>query len=112
MREMLEVLQTRLLKENKGKSKNDPEISGNLEDKSFVFMVSNLTDSLKRKKVMESIETMQNEFIGISCQASHLPEGFSPLSNMEALRKGYKESYEALITICQNYEPEEQDDSQ
>lgn len=60
-------MQTRLLKENKGKQKNESEVNANLEEKYFLFVVSNLTDSLKRKKVIESIETMQNEFIGIAC---------------------------------------------
>jgi len=45
----------------------------NFEEKSFVFVISNLTDSLKRKKVIESIETMQNEFIGIACGTEDLP---------------------------------------
>ena len=56
-----------MLKENKAKQKNDLETATNLEEKHFLFVISNLSDSLKRKKVLESIETMQNEFFGISC---------------------------------------------
>jgi hypothetical protein len=65
--QLLENLQTKLLKENKNKQKTDADIHPNLEEKHFLFAVTNLTDSLKRKKVIESIETMQNEFIGITC---------------------------------------------
>lgn len=53
-------MQSKLLKENKSKQKTDVEIATNIEEKHFVFVISNLTDSLKRKKVLESIETMQN----------------------------------------------------
>lgn len=55
---------------------------------------------------------MQNEFIGITCNKDDHLDGFTPLSDIELLKKGYKESYESLIIICQNYEPEEQDESQ
>lgn len=48
-------MQSKLLKETKNKQKNDLELNTNLEEKSFVFVISNLTDSLKRKKVIESI---------------------------------------------------------
>jgi hypothetical protein len=58
--ELLENLQSRLLKENKSKQKTDIELATNLDEKYFVFVIINLTDSLKRKKVIESIETMQN----------------------------------------------------
>lgn len=71
--ELIENMQSKLLKETKNKQKNDIELATNLEDKSFVFVISNLTDSLKRKKVLESIETMQNEFIGIACGTDDLP---------------------------------------
>jgi hypothetical protein len=60
MNELLENLQTRLLKENKNKPKNEPEFNSNLSEKYFLFTISNLTDSLKRKKVIEFIETMGN----------------------------------------------------
>lgn len=53
--ELLENMQSKLLKETKNKQKNDLELNTNLEEKSFVFVISNLTDSLKRKKVIESI---------------------------------------------------------
>jgi hypothetical protein len=53
-----------------------------LEEKHFVFAVNNLNDSLKRKKVVESIETMQNEFIGISCGAEELPACFQQLGSV------------------------------
>lgn len=75
-------------------------------------MVSNLNDSLKRKKVMESIETMQNEFIGIVCGQDELPSCFLPLSSVDGLKKGYKEVYDSLVNICQNYEPEYQEESE
>ena len=52
MQELLEQLQTKLLKENKSKQKNDIELATNLDEKFFVFGISNLTDSLKRKKVL------------------------------------------------------------
>lgn len=52
MNELLENLQTRLLKENKTKQKNEGELNVNLDDKYFIFVVSSLTDSLKRKKVI------------------------------------------------------------
>ena len=38
---------------------------GNPNDKTFIFLVENINDSLKKKKVMESIETMENSAIGI-----------------------------------------------
>lgn len=63
----------------------------------------NLTDSLKRKKVIESIETMQNEFIGIACGTEDLPEFLAPIGPIDQVKKAYKESYDALVTICQNY---------
>jgi hypothetical protein len=31
---------------------------------------------------------------------------FSPIENMDSLKKGYKETYDSLVNICQNYEPE------
>ena len=45
-------MQTKLLKENKSKQKTDVELPTNLEEKHFVFVISNLNDSLKRKKVL------------------------------------------------------------
>ena len=51
-KDLLENLQTRLLKENKNKQKADIELAIDLEEKHFVFAISNLTDSLKRKKVL------------------------------------------------------------
>ncbi len=75
-------MQTKLLKENKAKQKTDLEIATNLEDKHFVFVISNLSDSLKRKKVLESIETMQNEFIGISCGPDELLDTFVPMGTV------------------------------
>jgi hypothetical protein len=109
--ELLEQLQTKLLKENKSKQKADVELATNLDEKFFVFVISNLTDSLKRKKVIESIETMQNEFIGIACSTDDLPDCLRSFGAIEAIKKAYKESYDALMTICQNYEPEEQEES-
>lgn len=91
-----------MLKENKNKQK-EGEVGGNLEEKHFLFVVSNLTDSLKRKKVIESIETMQNEFIGITCSNEELLDIFSPVEHIDALKKGYKDTYESLVNICQNY---------
>jgi hypothetical protein len=40
------------LKENKTKQKTDIELATNLDEKHFVFVIVNLTDSLKRKKVI------------------------------------------------------------
>ena len=91
-----------MLKENKNKQK-EGEVGGNLEEKHFLFVVSNLTDSLKRKKVIESIETMQNEFIGITCSNEELLDIFAPVEHIDALKKGYKDTYESLVNICQNY---------
>ena len=102
-------MQTKLLKENKNKQKMDIELAINLEEKHFVFVICNLTDSLKRKKVIESIETMQNEFIGIACGTDDLPESMNLFGPVDAVKKAYKESYDVLLTICQNYEPEEAD---
>jgi hypothetical protein len=99
---LLENLQTKLLKENKNKQK-DGEVGANLEEKHFLFVVTNLTDSLKRKKVIESIETMQNEFIGITCSNEELLDIFAPIQNIDALKKAYKDTYESLVNICQNY---------
>lgn len=31
---------------------------------------------------------------------------------MDALKKGYKETYESLVNICQNYEPEYPEESE
>lgn len=76
-----------------------------------MFVISNLTDSLKRKKVLESIETMQNEYIGISCCVEELPETFKAINGIDELKKAYKETYRSLLSICENYEPEDVDES-
>ena len=55
---------------------------------------------------------MQNEFIGIICGQDELPNCFLPLNSVDALKKGYKEVYDSLVNICQNYEPEYQEESQ
>ena len=75
-------MQSKLLKENKSKQKTDVEIATNIEEKHFIFVISNLTDSLKRKKVLESIETMQNEFIGISCGPVELLDCLVPMGTV------------------------------
>jgi len=54
---------------------------------------------------------MQNEFIGIICGQDELPNCFLPLNSVDALKKGYKEVYDSLVNICQNYEPEYQEES-
>lgn len=106
-------MQSKLLKENKCKQKTDTELATNLDEKHFVFVISNLTDSLKRKKVIESIETMQNEFIGIACSGSEeLPDCLQPIGSIDLVKKSYKDTYESLMTICQNYEPDDQDESE
>ena len=55
---------------------------------------------------------MQNEFIGLACGTEDIPDFFQTLGPIDDVKKAYKESYEALMTICQNYEPEEQEESE
>ena len=54
---IIETLQKKLLKESQSKNaRQDGTFTGN--DRLFIFSVKNVNDSLKRKKVMESIETL------------------------------------------------------
>ena len=56
-KEIIETLQRKLLKESQSKNpRQDGAFAGN--DRLFIFSVKNVNDSLKRKKVMESIETL------------------------------------------------------
>lgn len=48
------TLQKKLVKDNQTKTKQANE-KPSLNDKLFLFVVKNLTDSLKRKKIMEAL---------------------------------------------------------
>ncbi len=50
-------------------------------------------DSLKKKKVMESIETMENSTIGILYERKELTISFQSIGEPEFLIKAYRESY-------------------
>ena len=54
---------------------------------------------------------MQNEFIGIACGTEDLSESMEALQPVDAMKKAYKDTYDSLMAICQNYEPEEQEES-
>lgn len=49
------MLQKRLLKESQTKTVRQESVVGAIQEKLFLFVVENINDSLKRKKVMESI---------------------------------------------------------
>ena len=44
-----------------------------IPDKLFLFIVENINDSLKRKKVMESIETLESQSFGVVEDARIVP---------------------------------------
>ena len=54
IKEIMLTLQKKLVKENQTKTKQVNEKPA-LNDKLFLFVVKNLTDSLKRKKIMEAL---------------------------------------------------------
>ena len=56
-----------------------------------------MNDSLKKKKVMESIETMENSAIGIVYDKNDLGVSFICIGDEESLTKAYRESYENLL---------------
>lgn len=64
-----------------------------------------MSDSLKRKKVMESIETMENSAIGILYDRKDLTPAFQSIGEPDLLIKAYRESYENLLEQCKKYEP-------
>jgi len=78
---------------------------GNPNEKTFIFLVENMNDSLKKKKVMESIETMENSAIGIVYERKDLNNNFQNIGDPDSLIKAYRESYENLLEQCKKYEP-------
>lgn len=84
---------------------------GNPNEKSYIFLVENMNDSLKKKKVMESIETMENSAIGILYDRKDLTTSFQSMGDPETLIKAYRESYENLLEQCKKYEPSDSEES-
>lgn len=74
----MEILQKKLLKESQTK-KQEGTVSA-IPDKLFLFIVENINDSLKRKKVMESIETLESQSFGVVEDARIVPNEFRRLS--------------------------------
>ena len=56
----MQDLQKRLLKESQPKNGKQENINTVIVDKYFVFSVKNISDSLKRKKILESIESLES----------------------------------------------------
>lgn len=69
-----------------------------------------MNDSLKKKKVMESIETMENAAIGILYEKKDLNTAFQSIGEPDALIKAYRESYENLLEQCKKYEPSDSEE--
>jgi hypothetical protein len=63
---------------------------GNPNEKTFIFLVENMNDSLKKKKVMESIETMENSAIGIVYERKDLNSSFLNIGDPDSLIKAYR----------------------
>lgn len=74
-----------------------------LNDKSFIFLSDGVTDSLKKKKVMESIDAMGNSYIGLCYDMNEAPENFVDISSRGNLVKSYREVYSSLLNICKNF---------
>lgn len=63
---------------------------GNPNEKTFIFLVESMNDSLKKKKVMESIETMENSAIGIVYDKKELNNNFQNIGDPDSLIKAYR----------------------
>ena len=109
-KDLLENLQKKLLKESQGKNVRQEEAipSG---DRLFIFSVKNVNDTLKRKKVMESIETLESQSIGIYYGDEEATGEFENMVNLGSLGKIYRENYETLKEICRKYVPSDADSS-
>ena len=83
-------MQKKLLKESKKNLKNDVLPVENLSEKTFIISVENVEDLLKRKKIIEAINPMENNVIGIVEKKSAIPKEFEDLSSRGALLKTYK----------------------
>lgn len=83
---------------------------GSPNEKTFIFLVENMNDSLKKKKVMESIETMENAAIGILYERKDLGPAFQSIGEPDSLIKAYRESYENLLEQCKKYEPSDSEE--
>ena len=109
----MEILQKKLLKDSRAKSNknpgnnNDSQQSDSNNDKSFIFLTEGVTDSLKKKKVMESIDAMANSSISLSYDKKEIPNTFEDISTKGNLTKAYREVYSPLLNICKNFEPED-----
>lgn len=68
-------------------------------------MTEGVNDSLKKKKVMESIDAMANNSIILSYDRKEVPAAFEDISIKGNLARGYREVYSNLLTICKNFEP-------
>lgn len=91
-KEIIETLQKKLLKESQGKGpRQDGTFSGN--DRLFIFSVKIVNDSLKRKKVMESIETLESQSIAIFYGDEQVNKEFKNMTNLGSLAKIYWENY-------------------
>lgn len=91
-KDIFENLQKKLLKEGQGKNAKQDGNSP-ATDKMFIFCVKNVNDSLKRKKVMESIETLESQSIGIEYDDKEISEYFANLAGLGSLAKMYRENY-------------------
>ena len=88
-KELLETLQRKLLKESQTKSTRQ-DGSPPAGEKLFIFSVKNVNDSLKRKKVMESIETLESASISICYEDKDITGEFANLAGLGSLAKLYR----------------------
>ena len=99
-------LQVKLLKDGKPRNTKDSHLN-NLNDKSFLFLCENITDSLRKKKVIESIEVMGGSNIGLVYNRKEVPNFFENISSKGNLANAYREVYSSLLNICKKFEPSE-----
>lgn len=82
-----------------------------IPEKLFLFVVKNLSDSLKRKKVMESIETLDSQSFGVIEDDSDIPSEFKNFTDFGSLSKIYKDNFDLLRELCRRYVPSDGESS-
>ncbi len=111
-KEILELLEKKLLKENQNKPSLQENTDTLLSDKLFLFSVRNVNDSLKRKKVLESIETLESQSISVVYDEKEIPPGFDRLPrSTESLALLYKNTFDSLKDICRKFVPSDSESS-
>ena len=78
-----------MLRESQSKNaRQDGTFAGN--ERLFIFSVKNVNDTLKRKKVMESIETLESQSIAIFYGDEEVSSEFDNMANLGSLAKCYR----------------------